>query len=206
MLKRTKGRFLLTLLVVTGFAGTLKNNTLTSQERKFVITNFKDTRTELLKTIKGLSPEQLNYKKTADQLSIKECFYRLVATEEYLWKKFDASMALPVTPERRADVILNDEAVQRYVYENPEVSNTLLIRSSLSTWESINKVVSAFKFSRAKRLKYLRTTTSDIRNHFTHLPFGWLDNYQLIIFIQRNTDRYFQKINASMNQPGFPAN
>ncbi|WP_276500063.1 DinB family protein [Terrimonas pollutisoli] len=206
MLKRTKGRILLTLLVVTGFAGTLKNNTLTSQERKFVITNFKDTRTELLKTIKGLSPEQLNYKKTADQLSIKECFYRLVSTEEYLWKKFDASMALPVAPERRAEVILSDEAIQRYACENPENNNAFIISPLSNTWESMDKAASAFKFSRTKRLKYLRTTTSDIRNHFTHLPFGWLDNYQLIIFIQSNTDRYFQKINAMMNQPGFPAN
>jgi hypothetical protein len=32
MLKRTKGRLLLTLLVVTGFAGTLNDTTLTKQE------------------------------------------------------------------------------------------------------------------------------------------------------------------------------
>jgi hypothetical protein len=200
MLKRTKGRILLTLLVVTGFAGTLRNSTLTSQERKFVTSNFKDTRTELLKTIKSLSARQLNYKKAADQLSVKECFYQLVSTEEYLWKKFDASMALPATPERRADAIFEDEEIQKYVYTNPETN------PPPNNWESIDKAVSAFKFSRNKRLKYLRTTTSDIRNHYTQLPFGWIDNYQLIIFIQSNADRYFQKLNAIMDQTGFPSN
>ena len=206
MLKRTKGRILLALLVVTGFAGTLKNNTLTSQERKFVVANFKDTKNELLNTIKELSSEQLNYKKTADQLSIKECFYRLVATEEYLWKKFDASMALPVTPERNEDAVLSDEEVQQYTDKNPENNNAYLTNISSSTWESMDKAISTFKFSRTKRLKYLRTTTSDIRNHYTPLPFGLLDNDQLIIFIQSNTDWYFQKINATMNHPGFPTN
>lgn len=200
MLKRTKGRMLLTLLVITGFAGTLKNNTLTPQERKAVIAEFKDTKSDLLKTIKNLSPRQLNYKKNADQLSIKECFYQLVSTEEYLWKKFDASMDLPVTPERRADVVMEDEEIpHQNIYQN---SSTEL--PSID-WESIEDATSSFKLSRTRRLKYLRTSTSDIRNHFTHLPFGWVDNYQLIIFIQKNTDLHFQKINAIMNQPGFPA-
>ena len=199
MLKRTKGRILLTLLVVTGFAGTLRNSTLTSQERKFVTSNFKDTRTELLKTIKSLSARQLNYKKAAGQVSVKECFYQLVSTEEYLWKKFDASMALPATPERRVDAILEDKEVQKYVYN-------LEINLPSNNWESINKAVSTFKILRTKRLKYLRTTTSDIRNHYTQLPLGWIDNYQLIILIQSNADRYFQKLNAIMNQTGFPSN
>lgn len=199
MLKRTKGRILLTLLVVTGFAGTLRNSTLTSQERKFVTSNFKDTRTELLKTIKSLSARQLNYKKAAGQVSVKECFYQLVSTEEYLWKKFDASMALPATPERRVDAIFEDKEVQKYVYN-------LEINLPSNNWESINKAVSTFKILRTKRLKYLRTTTSDIRNHYTQLPLGWIDNYQLIILIQSNADRYFQKLNAIMNQTGFPSN
>ena len=167
MLKRTKGRILLTLLVVTGFAGTLRNSTLTSQERKFVTSNFKDTRTELLKTIKSLSARQLNYKKAAGQVSVKECFYQLVSTEEYLWKKFDASMALPATPERRVDAIFEDKEVQKYVYN-------LEINLPSNNWESINKAVSTFKILRTKRLKYLRTTTSDIRNHYTQLPLGWI--------------------------------
>lgn len=199
MLKRTKGRLLLVLLVVTGFAGTLKNNTLTSQERKLVIADFKDTKTELLKTIKDLSARQIDYKKDAGQLSIKEYFYQLVSTEEYLWEKFDASMELPVTPERRADVVLEDNEVGQYTYQNAGANPPAI------EWESMDKAVSAFKLSRMKRLKYLRTSTSDIRNHFTHLPFGWIDNYQLILFIQSNTAYYFQKINAIINQPGYPA-
>ena len=46
MLKRTKGRILLTMLVVTGLAGTVNNSTLSNKERKFVIIQLKDTKTE----------------------------------------------------------------------------------------------------------------------------------------------------------------
>ncbi len=110
-------------------------------------------------------------------------------------------MALPVTPERRADATFNDEEIQQDIFQ---LQGSYPLNSYSSAWGSIDRATSAFKLSRTKRLKYLRTTTSDIRNHFTHLSFGWLDNYQLIIFIQSNTDRYFQKINAIINQPGFP--
>ena len=108
-------------------------------------------------------------------------------------------MALPATPERRVDAIFEDKEVQKYVYN-------LEINLPSNNWESINKAVSTFKILRTKRLKYLRTTTSDIRNHYTQLPLGWIDNYQLIILIQSNADRYFQKLNAIMNQTGFPSN
>ena len=205
MLKRTKGRILLALLVVTGFAGTLKNNTLTSQERKQVIANFKDSRTDILKKIKALSINQLNYSPQANQLSIKDCFYRLVHTENYLWKKFDASMTISTTTELRPNVLIKDEELQKGVYfdEIFNMSNSFAIASD---WKSIEKVIADFKFSRTKRLRYLRTTTSDIRNHFTYLPVGLIDNYQLILLIQNTTDRYFQQIETILNSPGFPKN
>ena len=70
MLKRTKGRLLLTLLVITGLAGTLSNTALTEKERKFVVHNLKDTKSEVQKSIKGLSDAQLNFK-TAPLLKMK---------------------------------------------------------------------------------------------------------------------------------------
>src|SRR5215475_14283296 len=112
MLKRTKGRFLLTVLVITGLAGTLKNSSLTSQERKLVITELKDTKSELLKSIKGLSEAQLNYKPSAGKWSIKECVYDVTLAEKDLWETFAATMK-----ERSASVkpavLLSDEEVVR---------------------------------------------------------------------------------------------
>ena len=43
MLKRTTGRFLITLLVITGLAGTVNDNTLSKTERKYAMSLMKDT-------------------------------------------------------------------------------------------------------------------------------------------------------------------
>ncbi|MFL5788794.1 MAG: hypothetical protein ACJ748_12120, partial [Flavisolibacter sp.] len=61
MLKRTKGYFLLTMLVLTGLAGRLHTDTLSGKERRFLISELKLTSSDFLLSIKYLTPRQLNY-------------------------------------------------------------------------------------------------------------------------------------------------
>src|SRR5436853_336406 len=98
MLKRTMGRFLLTVLVITGLAGTINNTSLSKQERKTAISLMKDTRTEVLKSVKGLTNEQLNFKAGPDRWSIKECMYHIAITEEKLWGMMETNMKSPGNP------------------------------------------------------------------------------------------------------------
>ena len=86
MLKRTKGRLLLTLLVITGLAGTLNDPAISSKERKFSANLMKDTKTELIKSVKGLSEAQLDYKAAPDKWSVKECVYHIAISEKNLWQ------------------------------------------------------------------------------------------------------------------------
>ena len=58
MLQRTNGRLLITLLVVTGLAGTLNNNSVSQQERKVVLEQLKTGKKDLLNEIKDLSDKQ----------------------------------------------------------------------------------------------------------------------------------------------------
>jgi hypothetical protein len=51
MLKRTKGRLLLVLLVCTGLAGTLNNSSLSQKERKQAISLIKSSRNEVLASV-----------------------------------------------------------------------------------------------------------------------------------------------------------
>ena len=71
MFKRTNGYILLTLLVLTGLAGRISMNTITSPERRLLIDHLKETKNTLVKSVKGLSEEQLNFKPAPDKWSIK---------------------------------------------------------------------------------------------------------------------------------------
>jgi hypothetical protein len=62
-MRRSKyGYLLLALLVITGLAGTITSTSITSKERKLIVSNLKDTKNDVLKSIKGLSKSQLNFK------------------------------------------------------------------------------------------------------------------------------------------------
>lgn len=205
MLKRTKGRILLTMLVVTGLAGTINNSTLSNQERKFAITRLKDTRTDLLAGIKGLSEKQLNFKPSAENLSIKECFYHIIHTEKVLWDKLDIAMMKPATPEKRLELKLSDEDILNTVNDpiNEAVTAESRLRNNAS-FQSTSEAVSAFKSFRAVHLKYVKTTTEDLRNHFIQLPIGWIDCYQSIIFMSGYCSSRIRQINEILADPNFP--
>jgi hypothetical protein len=66
MLKRTKGRLLLTLLVITGLAGTLKDASISKKERKSAVSLMKDTKSDVINSVKGLSDAKLNFKAAPD--------------------------------------------------------------------------------------------------------------------------------------------
>jgi hypothetical protein len=207
MLKRTKGRLLLTLLVVTGFAGTINDTSLSKQERKFAITHLKDTKTDLLKSIRGLSDAQLNFKQSPDQWSIKECFYHLAVAESGFWDVLEASMKKPATPEKRSEVKISDEDLLKAITgQVDKASMSSFFQSSRVNWKTMDEAVAVFKSSRAQHLKYVKITTEDLRNHFIQSPLGWIDCYQLIIFISGYNNQYIQQISETMADTHFPKN
>lgn len=205
MLKRTKGRILLTMLVITGLAGTVNNSTLSNQERKFAIAQLKVTRTDLLVSVKGLSETQINFKPSTDKWSIKECLYHINLTEKEVWDKLEAAMKEPATPERRSELQISDEQVLNAI---TDLSSKLTLTESSQTNKTqvqlTSEALTKFKSSRAEHLKYVKTTTGDLRNHFIQLPIGWVDCYQAIIFMAGQSDKHIQQINEILVDPGFP--
>ena len=205
MLKRTKGRILLTMLVITGLAGTVNNTTLSSQERKFAINQLKDTRTELLTSVKDLSERQLNFKPSAGKWSIKDCIYDIAFTEKGLWDKLETAMKEPATPEKRLELKISDEdLLKATVNLTAKDMAKQPPHPGKVERQSIPEVLSAFKSSRTQYLKYVKTTTGDLRNHFIQLAIGWVDCYQSIIFMSGYTNRSIQHINGIVADPGFP--
>ena len=178
MLKRRTGIILLTLLFVTGLAGTLSDNTLSKAEKKSAISLMKDTYKDATGAIKGLSDAQLNYKAGPDKWSVKECFFHIAATEKFLWTMFESAMKTPANPEKRAEIKVTDN--------------------------SIAEVLIDFKTSRMNHIKYMKNTTEDLRNHVVQLPVGWIDCYQLYLFIAAHSNRHTQQMNEVKANAGFP--
>lgn len=203
MLKRTKGRFLLTLLVITGLAGTLKNATLTKPERKLAVNDLKETKDEFLQSVKGLTRAQLNFKPVEGRRSIKEYIYHLTLAEKHLWKMLESAMKDPVAEHR--NIKLSGEDLINTILNQPGRRDIPQLRqTSKAPWQSTAEAIAAFKALRADHIKYIRSTTEDLRNHFIQLPAGEADAYQFILFIAAHCAWYTAQINEIKTSPGFP--
>ena len=205
MLKRTMGRFLLTLLVITGLAGTLNNTSLSKKERKSAINLMKDTKAEVLKSVKELTDVQLNFKASPDRWSIKECAYHIAISEKNLWGMLEATLKAPANPEKRSEIKVTDEQFIKMIEDRSNKVKTVDAFEPKNTpYKSLDDAIEAFKAGRADHIKYMKSTTEDMRNHVLQMPFGWIDCYQLCLMIAAHNNRHVQQINEVKADPAYP--
>ena len=205
MLKRTMGRSLLTLLVITGLAGTIKDLSLSKSERKSAIGLMKETKTEALNSVKGLSVAQLNFKAAPDKWSVKECMYHIAISEKNLWDLIEATMKAPANPEKRAEIKMTDEQLIKMMEDRSfKVKTQEAFEPKNTPYKSLDDALDAFKSRRADHIKYLKSTTEDMRDHVAQMPFGWLDCYQLCLMVASHSNRHTQQINEVKADAAFP--
>ena len=205
MIKRTKGRLLITLLVITGLAGTINDPSLSKQERKVAVNQLKDTKANLLKNVKGLSDAQANFKAAPERWSVKECVFHITLGENVLWTMFEATMKEPATPEKRSEVKFSDEEVVRMISDRSRKATAPeIIQPGKAPWTTMEEALTEFKSSRTAHLKYTKTTTEDLRNHIFPMPFGTLDGYQFLLFMAAHSTRHTKQIEEIKADPKFP--
>ena len=205
MLKRTIGRSLLTLLVVTGLAGTINNNTLSKKERKYGVSLMKQTRDNVLGSIR-LTEAQLNFKTAPDRWSVKECMYHIAGAEKLLWELFEKTMNAPANPEKRAEIKVTDEQVVKMVEDRTTKAKAPEpIQPKNTGYSSIAEATEDFKKNRAEHIRYIRNSTEDLRNHVAQVPFGWIDCYQLYLMIAAHSARHTLQMQEVLASPSFPS-
>ena len=205
MIKRTMGRFLLTILVITGLAGTINNTSISKSERKSALNLMKDTRNEVLRSVKGLTNAQLNFKAAPDRWSIKECMYHIAISEKNLWGLLEMTMKSPANPEKRTEIKVTDDAFIRMIEDRTnKVKTSEPFEPKNTPYKTLGEAVDAFKAMRADHIKYMKSTTEDLRNHVVQMPFGMIDCYQLSLMVAAHDNRHRQQIDEVKADPGFP--
>jgi hypothetical protein len=205
MLKRTKGRLLLALLVITGLAGTIHVDSISQKERKFALKEMKETKSEALQSVKGLSEEQLNFKTAPDHWSVKECMYHIAISEKNLWDLLETTMKAPSNPDKRFEIKMTDEQLIKMMEDRSFKAKTAeLFEPKNTPYKTLDDAVNDFKSRRIEHIKYLKTTTEDLRNHVVQMRFGWIDCYQLCLMIASHSNRHIQQINEVKSDTNFP--
>lgn len=196
MFKRTKGYVLLTLLVVTGLASQVKNDTLRSQERRFLLQQLKDSKKEFIASIEDLKNHQLDFKPSASSLSIRENIGQLNEIECSLWKIARKKLETDNESNKAIASDFKDDYIKNLTGKARCKRN--LVKGNC------DQIEKQFKDSRAVLIKYVRTTTEDVRRQVVETPYGHLDIYQVLLLIAAETERITLAIERLKQDPSYP--
>jgi hypothetical protein len=203
MFKRTRGIALLILLVLTGLAGQVSNETLNSKERRYLISHLKATRSNLLHSVDGLSEAQWNYRPAKDKWSIRECLYHIVLVEKSFTTLAAGTLKQPPAPNASSR-IKDEELVVAMANRNTAFKAPGQFNPAVAPWKTAAEAVAVFKENRAGAIKFVRTTTDNVRAFTAQAPFGEADVYQVYLGMSAYTDRHTQQIREIKDSPKFP--
>jgi hypothetical protein len=195
MFKRTKGYFLLTMLVLTGLAGRMHTNILTTKERRTLVTELKSSRNDFLKSVEVLTPKQLNFKTNKNEMSIKQCVFKLTSIENNLWAAAKTSLKQETSSLQKT--ISNDEALTSFIQQKTFQCDELKFKNT-------KEALKFYKNERADMLKYVHTSTENVRAHIAKTCAGNFDAYQLLLLNTIFAKYYTQQIETIKSNPNFP--
>ncbi len=174
--------------------------TLTDTDRKSAVDQLKQSQKALLKTVKGLSEEQISYKPADSIWSVAECLEHITVSEQNLLGLVKATIAdendmMSEVDDAQVDAIITNR--DRKIKTRPELVPT-------NRFGSYDATLVAYNEARTSTIDFLKTTNDDLRGSVTTFPFGNLDAYQVVVFINGHGKRHHMQIQELMASAGFP--
>lgn len=198
-------RFLLSTLSIALISTiALAQTTISKEERSKAIDHLKNTNAELLKTVKGLSDEQLKYKPTADAWSVAECVEHITISENSIFGIVQMTLKNDPDPSMRSEVKMSDEQVVGMIESREQKIKTRPEFEPSNKFGSYDATLTEFKDKRKSNMKYVKGSEDDLRNRYFDFPFGKVDSYQVVLFMSGHTKRHTDQIKEVMASEGFP--
>ena len=197
MLKRTKGYLLLTLLVLTGLAGRMHMDTLSAKERRMAIRELKTAKASFTDHTISLTEKQLKFRPQGWELTIEGLIKQHTLLQEKIWQLNRIAI------KREASVLAlnHTDALSRLEKDPRQLAILAPVKHAELTYQgSANNYLQI----NADMLRFLRTTTDNVRAHEVMILKEKLDAYQLLQLSAVCTLYYCRLIDEFKNAPGFP--
>lgn len=197
-------KFLVLVVALTTMNFTTLDSTLTDAERTAATKILEETKENIVKKVKGLSAAQLNFKASPESWSIAECVEHIAISENNIFGFSQLSLKEAADPSKRSEVKFTDDAVVKMIADRSTKVKTSEPFTPSGKFGSFEGSLNEFKQKRDSNIKYIKTTSDDLRNHYNDFPFGKLDAYQTILFMAAHSKRHTDQIDEVLGNPNFP--
>jgi chromosome segregation ATPase len=201
MFKRTNSYLLLTMLVLTGFAGKIHSDTLTGKERRQLVQELRSSKGTLSESIEGLSDKQFEFVSKQHGFSIRQCILHLASLEHRLWSKSKKLMEQPATSFVKVNSCDEEISILSAMLEANHHPAPQQVSASHA---DINKALKQFRNDRQSMVRYIRTTTNNLHNYQVEANNSQFDIYHLLTLNAKYTEACARIIDDIKRSPGFP--
>jgi hypothetical protein len=192
-------------LLAFGLAATLGAGPLEAGDRKLLLDHLRQSSTEFLESVKGLTAEQWNYKPGPERWSIAECAEHLALSEDFLRDMVEKKvLTAAASPERIANRKALDDKVLGMVTDRSVTFQAPEPLAPSRKFPTPQAALQHFQESRRKTVA-LAGGRDDLRERARpHPAFEELDAYQWLLFLSGHTMRHTAQIREVKADPGFP--
>lgn len=198
-------RSLLLPLLFLSSSFALQDGKLTQKERDQLSASLKQTKSRLISLVEKLRENQLDFKPSVEQWSIRECLEHLAISEVSLFEIMMANLKASSEPGKYNDIKVTDEQLRNMMTDRSNKTKTSESLEPKGKYKSLKEALDKFSSERESHIKFLQTTNHDLRGHVTpHPAFKALDCYQWLIIMDAHTTRHTLQIEELMKHPNFP--
>jgi hypothetical protein len=176
------------------------------KDTKYLLDYMKQTKQDFLKSIKGLSKEQWNFKAAPDRWSVAETAEHITLAEDFISKNIkDGVMKAPATDEQKEKVKGKEEAIIKGVTDRSQKFKAPEPIQPSGKFADAKAIEKAFKEKRDGNIQWAKATpVAELRNHIAPSPAGEMDAYEWLLFMSAHTRRHTLQIEEVKADPKFP--
>ena len=183
---------------------TITAERLTDAEREKAVMKLTKTQEYLAKTVDGLSEAQLNFKSSPESWSIAECVEHLTISENTFSEMLKGTLGSTQDESMRANMTMTDDEIYAFISSRDKKVKTSEPFEPTGKFGTYEETLNNLMVKRNEHIEFIKTSQDDFRNHFTELPFGTIDAYQIVLFMAGHTERHVKQMEEVKSDANFP--
>ncbi|MFL6569849.1 MAG: DinB family protein [Chthoniobacterales bacterium] len=182
------------------------SGSLTKEERARAIDYLKQTQTDFLASIDGVSDEQWKFKAAPERWSIAETAEHIAVAEELIFNRLkNEVMKSPAAPEKKAEVAGKEDLIMKAVPDRSRKAQAPEVLKPTGRFATRADLIKQFNDTRAQEIAYLSETNDDLHSHFGEHPLlKTMDGYQWLILNGAHCKRHTAQIAEVKEDANYP--
>lgn len=200
--------FYLVFLLVNILYAQEKGQLWTANDRQYLLTGLKETESNFLKEVEGLTQAQIHFKPDSSQWSVAEVMEHLGVYEELLYWDLLNNQYTDERPDL-VDSVKGIDSIMVAYSTDPNKGQAPFVAQPIGRFKEKNDLINFFTRFRKEVITLVQDTKVDFRLHFIFRPADWgvwhiRDLHQYALLWVAHTERHLNQIKRIKSNPLFP--